>query len=83
MNSVHDRQQILAFIAENYPLGAGVDTETELVRSEIIDSYGIVQMIEFLEGTFKIDFPDDEITPDNFRTAVAIASCVDRIRAQN
>ena len=79
MNSA-DQQTIIAFIASNYPLGGNIDAETELVRSEIIDSYGIVQMIQFLEDSFAINFPDEDITPDNFRTAKAIADCVARIR---
>ena len=74
--------EILRFIASTYEKAKGVDRETELVRSEIIDSFGIVHMIEFIEQRFAVQFPDEEIRPENFRNAVAIAKCIDRIRAE-
>ena len=77
----NDYDRILGFIAETYANGGGIDETTELVRSEIIDSYGIIDMIDFLEETFAIDFPDEDIAPENFRTVTAIADCVARIRA--
>ena len=81
MKSDADQTAILTFIENNYPSGRGVDTKTELVRSEVIDSYGIVQMIQFIEENFSISFPDEDITPDNFRTVEAISCCVHRIKA--
>ena len=73
-------QQILDFIVETYACDDAVDFQSELVRSEIIDSYGIVELIEFIEQNFAIRFPDEEIKPDNFRTVTDIATCVARIR---
>lgn len=72
---------ILNFIVENYADGGSVNAQTELVRSEIIDSHGIVELVEFLEKTFSISFPDEFFVPDNFQTAQAISACVERIRA--
>ena len=76
------REKILGFIAVTYEVDGSFDEKTELVRSEIIDSYGIVDMIDFLEEIFSINFPDEEITPDNFRTVTNIAHCITRIRAR-
>ena len=73
--------EILSFIGETYDLVDPLDETTELVRSQVIDSYGIVEMIDFLEHTFSIRFPDEEITPENFYTVAAIADCVTRIRS--
>ncbi len=74
-----DREKILRFIVESYEVDGAFDETTELVRSEIIDSYGIVDMIDFLEEAFSVSFPDEEIKPENFRTVAAIAGCVARI----
>ena len=79
--SAADIEEILGFIVSTYEKANGVDKETELVRSEIIDSFGIVHMIEFLEQRFAVRFPDEEIKPENFRNAIAIADCIIRIRA--
>ena len=72
-------REILDFIVETYNPDQTIDIQSELVRSEIIDSYGIVELIEFLEQTFAISFPDAEIKPENFRSASDIANCVSTI----
>jgi acyl carrier protein len=72
-------RKILDFIVETYEPDQTIDGQSELVRSEIIDSYGIVELIEFLEQTFAISFPDEEIRPENFRSAADIANCVANI----
>ena len=73
--------RIRSFIADTFEIDGVFDETTELVRSEIIDSYGIVDVIDFIEEAFSISFPDEEITPENFRTVMAIADCVARIKA--
>ena len=73
--------EILSFIGEAYDIDGTLDEATELVRSQVIDSYGIVEVIDFLEQTFSIRFPDEEIMPENFHTVAAIADCVARIRS--
>lgn len=72
-------REILNFIVETYSPDQTIDVQSELVRSEIIDSYGIVELIEYLEQTFSIFFPDAEIKPENFRSATDIANCVSTI----
>lgn len=76
-----DHDRIVSFIAETYAEGRSIDAQTELVRSEIIDSFGIVQMLQFLEESFGVRIPDEDIRPDNFRTVTAIADCIARIKA--
>ena len=56
--------KILDFIVDTYGPDETIDVQSELVRSEIIDSYGIVELIEFLEQTFAISFPDEQIKPE-------------------
>jgi acyl carrier protein len=77
--AVDPERKILDFIVETYEPDQTIDGQSELVRSEIIDSYGIVELIEFLEQTFAISFPDEEIRPENFRSAADIANCVANI----
>ena len=75
------RRKILDFIVETYAVDDGLDCDRELVRSEIIDSYGVVELIGFIEHEFAVSFPDEEIRPENFRSVADIAICVERLRA--
>jgi acyl carrier protein len=49
-----------------------------LIESGIIDSLGIIRLLEFLEERFSIAIADDDVVPENFETIEAISSLVDR-----
>lgn len=74
------RSRLCAFIAESHANGQEIGDETELVRSGIVESYGMVEVLFFLEKEFGVDIPDEMLTPDNFRTVADIARCVGSLR---
>jgi len=45
-----------------------------LIETGIIDSLGIQKLLAYLETTFSIHIPDDELIPDNFQTIEAISA---------
>ncbi len=47
-----------------------------LLESGLIDSLGIFKLVSLLEKEFAIKISDDELLPDNFETASAIAQFV-------
>ena len=72
-------QNIILFLEENKPAGvavARIDRNTDLIGSGVVDSFGIVGVIEFLEDHFGIVVDDADIDPENFRTVDAIAAYV-------
>ncbi len=42
--------------------------DDSLVESGIIDSLGIMKLVQFIESEFSIVIADAELTPDNFDT---------------
>ena len=40
--------------------------DQSLLRTGVVDSTGILELIDFLEVTFKVKFSDDELVADNF-----------------
>ncbi|MEM9484039.1 MAG: acyl carrier protein [Cyanobacteria bacterium P01_F01_bin.116] len=49
-----------------------VDTDDDLLVSEIIDSLGMMRLVAFIEETFAIKVPLEDITIQNFRTVEAM-----------
>ena len=43
-----------------------VGDDQSLLRTGVVDSTGILELIEFLEVTFNVKFSDDELVADNF-----------------
>jgi acyl carrier protein len=61
MNSIRD------FIVENFLFGEdnGFTEETSFLESGMVDSTGILEIINFLEETYHIVVEDNELIPEN------------------
>jgi acyl carrier protein len=73
-------EQIKAFIINNFLFGdAGELTDaTSLLDAGIIDSTGILEIVQFVEETFKIIIDDEELLPENLDSVDSIATFVAR-----
>jgi acyl carrier protein len=58
--------------------GAPVDEKTSLVKSGMIDSFGIVELVSFLESEYGVRIPDGEVSPENFETLETIGALLRR-----
>ena len=75
------REKLRRFILENFLF---TDDESELndedsfIENQIIDSTGILEVIEFLEDEWNIKTGDDEMIPDNLDSVNKVMSFVER-----
>ena len=61
------RERIKSFIIDNFFFGdeEGLEDQTLFLDAGIIDSTGILELVDFLDDEFNIKIPDDEILPEN------------------
>lgn len=76
-----EAQAIEEFIVTE--ISSGLDAgslphDEDLLAAELIDSLGIVSLVNFLEGRFAITVADEDLTPENFRSIDSIISFVAR-----
>lgn len=73
------KEKIHRFIRDNFylPDDITVTDDTSLPDHGIVDSTGMLEIIGFLERTFAIQVPDEEILPENFDTVERIAAYVE------
>jgi len=50
----------------------------DFIESGIIDSLGILKLLEFLESKFSIHIADEELIPENFHSIESIESFISR-----
>lgn len=64
------RSKLLDFIRSELAKGMDdVDVASDsLVESGVIDSVGIMKLVDFIENTFSVKIGDDELLPENFDT---------------
>jgi acyl carrier protein len=67
--------QIKNFVLKNFPLARqrSITENESLLDSGIVDSLGVLEMVEFLEKTFSITIYDEELIPKNFHSIQSIA----------
>ena len=55
------------FVVENFLFGEDgkLEEDTSFLESGIVDSTGILELVAFLEETFKIRMEDEELIPEN------------------
>ena len=73
--NVEIRADLIEFVVTNYLFGDVSRTpkdEEALVESGIIDSTGILELIEFLESHFDIEVTEAETVPANLGSIAAL-----------
>jgi acyl carrier protein len=71
--------QIRKFILEKFPLARKqrVKDSDALLETGILDSLGVLDLVNFVEQEFSIGVSDDELVPENFQTIDRIAAFVE------
>ncbi|MDY7031609.1 MAG: acyl carrier protein [Thermodesulfobacteriota bacterium] len=61
------REKIRDFVVENFLFGEsnGLKDETSFLDEGIIDSTGILELVNFCEEEFSISVEDEELVPEN------------------
>lgn len=75
------RQKIKGFIQENFMFGlkeGGIRNDASFLESGMIDSTGILEIVNYLEEEFGIKVLDEEIVPDNLDSVDLISGYVHR-----
>jgi len=74
-------QDVRRFITENFPLGGSgfeLGGGDSLLEAGVIDSVGVLELIEHLESTYGFQIPDADVLPENLDSIDAIALYVVR-----
>jgi len=76
------RTEIRAFIIENFLFGEDngeLTDDDSLLEKGIVDSTGVLELVQFLERTYSLKVKDEDLVPDNLDT---IARAADYVRRQ-
>jgi acyl carrier protein len=61
-------QRIRRFIEERFPLAKQrqLSEEDQMLESGLVDSLGVMEIVEFLEQEFNVSVLDEELKEENF-----------------
>jgi acyl carrier protein len=71
--------RIRDFVLKQFPLArkSGVKPGDKWLETGLLDSLGILDLVHFLEAEFSIHVSDEELSPENFQSLVAVVSFVE------
>lgn len=74
------KEKVRAFIVENFMFGndEGLTDETSFLEEGIIDSTGVLELVDFLEETFSISVDDEELIPENLDSIKNLAAYLEK-----
>jgi acyl carrier protein len=71
------RDTIRAFIADTFFVEGFAD-DASFLRNGIIDSTGMLELVQFVERSFSIAVADNELVPDNFDSLANLERYLER-----
>lgn len=74
------RAKIRSYVISHFHLSRRRDLgdEESLLDARLIDSLGVLELVEYLEQTFGIEVTDDDLSPENFQSIGALARFVSK-----
>jgi len=81
--AVADQEQIAAFVVQRFRAaikGGKLGVDDPLVSTGVIDSFGVLEVVAFLEDTFGIVLDATRLQVTEFETVHRITALVERAR---
>lgn len=78
------KNQIRTFIVDNFLFGdaGNLEDDTSFLGEGVIDSTGILEMVDFIEEKFNVTVEDDELVPENLDSINNLEAYIKR-KSQN
>jgi acyl carrier protein len=82
MKNVSIGERLSSYLQAKFPAARqkGVREDDPLLERGIIDSMGVLDLVEFIEQEFQIKVSDDDLVPDNFETLARIEEYIRKCR---
>lgn len=77
----HIKNDILDYLKNNSFMEreTTISDSDSLTQSGIIDSIGLLELIDYICETYSIEIPEDMLTPDNFDSLQGITNLITRL----
>lgn len=71
-------KRIRAFVERQFPIARQLapDDDDPLLERGVVDSLGILEMVQFMTREFSIEIQDEDLTPENFASVTRLADFV-------
>ena len=80
LSTTEIKSKIRDFIVENFLFGSADDLadDTSFLDGGIIDSTGVLELVEFLEEEFSVTIDDEELIPENLDSINCVTAFLEK-----
>ena len=80
INNTHIERDLRTFLDQNFPLAypRSLDRNESLFEAGLIDSTGVLELVDFIEDRYDIQIRDDELLPDNLDSIDCLVAFITR-----
>jgi len=71
-------EELISILQELHP-EVDFETEDKLIDNKILDSFDIVTVVAEINAQFDVSIPAEELIPENFNSAWALWSLIERL----
>ena len=73
-------EDVRAFVVENFLYGEddGLELDTSFLDKGIVDSTGMLELVEFLESAYDLELSDEDLVPENLDSLESVAAFLER-----
>ena len=73
-------ERLLEILSEVRP-DLDFENETRLIDDDLLDSFDIISIVSECNDVFDVEISVDDLEPENFNSAEAIAALIERLQA--
>lgn len=73
------QEEIRSFIVDNFLFGdpGNLSNDSSFIREGIVDSTGILQLVEFVQQQYQVVVEDEDLIPENLDSVNKVAAFVE------
>ncbi|MBD5526544.1 MAG: phosphopantetheine attachment site [Lachnospiraceae bacterium] len=71
---------LIEYLKNNFSSDTEFTIDTPLLEENILDSFGIIDLICYIENSFSIVIPDDEFDINNFKDINSIIQLIQKLQ---
>ena len=77
------RNQIKAYLKESAMSSGEIENDTKIFDQGLLDSMGLLFLVEYLNENFQVEVQDEDLDPVNFESINSIASFIVKRKAKD
>jgi acyl carrier protein len=73
------QRELHVFLTENFAIDQQanpIGLDESLVVSGVVDSTGLLELVSFVETTYGLEIPDEDLLPENFETIARVSAYI-------